>query len=77
MLSFGAGLTGILSASFALDSGPVAMLASGAAGSALMIVLTILGGNLVNAFGTGVPPVNRNPLLLQAQTATACPHKLQ
>ena len=58
MLSFGAGLTGILSASFALDSGPVAMLASGAAGSALMIVLTILGGNLVNAFGTGVPPVS-------------------
>ncbi|MCL7415742.1 MAG: tetrahydromethanopterin S-methyltransferase subunit D [ANME-2 cluster archaeon] len=58
MLSFGAGLSGILSASFALDSGLAAMLASGAAGSTLMVVLTILGGNLVNAFGTGVPPVS-------------------
>ncbi|MCK4937953.1 MAG: tetrahydromethanopterin S-methyltransferase subunit D [Methanosarcinales archaeon] len=58
MLSFGAGLSGILSASFALEAGPVAMLASGAASSTLMVVLTILGGNLMNAFGTGVPPVS-------------------
>jgi len=58
MLSFGAGLAGILSASFALEEGLAVMLASGAGGSALMIILTILGGNLVNAFGTGVPPVS-------------------
>lgn len=58
MLSFGAGLTGILSASFALDESLLVMLTSGAAGSALMIALTMLGGNLVNAFGTGVPPAS-------------------
>jgi tetrahydromethanopterin S-methyltransferase subunit D len=58
MLSFGAGLAGILSASFAFDAGPAVMLASGAAASALMVILTILGGNLVNAFATGVPPAS-------------------
>jgi tetrahydromethanopterin S-methyltransferase subunit D len=64
MLSFGAGLAGILSASFAFDAGPAVMLALGAAASALMVILTILGGNLVNAFATGVPPAS-------GQTASA------
>ncbi len=58
MLSAGVGMAGILSAAYSIDSGPGVVVASGATGSALMIVLTILGGNIVNAFGTGVPPVS-------------------
>lgn len=58
MLSAGAGMAGILSASYSIEGGPWVVVASGATGSALMVVLTILGGNIVNAFGTGVPPVS-------------------
>jgi tetrahydromethanopterin S-methyltransferase subunit D len=41
-----------------MDSGLAVVLASGATGSALMMVLTILGGNIANAFGTGVSPAS-------------------
>jgi len=58
MLSAGAGMAGILSAAYSMDSGLAVVLASGATGSALMMVLTILGGNIVNAFGTGVSPAS-------------------
>jgi tetrahydromethanopterin S-methyltransferase subunit D len=58
MLSAGAGMAGILSAAYSMDSGLAVVLASGATGSALMMVLTILGGNIVNAFGTGAPPAS-------------------
>ncbi|MFZ3383974.1 MAG: tetrahydromethanopterin S-methyltransferase subunit D [Candidatus Methanoperedens sp.] len=58
MLSAGAGMAGILSAAYSMDSGLAVVLASGATGSALMVVLTILGGNIVNAFGTGVSPAS-------------------
>ncbi len=58
MLSFGAGLTGILSASYAVDEGLSLVMASGAVGSALMVTLTILGSNIVNIFGIGVPPAS-------------------
>jgi tetrahydromethanopterin S-methyltransferase subunit D len=58
MLSAGAGMAAILSAAYALDRGGWVVVASGAAGSALMVVLTILGSNIVNAFGTGVPPAS-------------------
>lgn len=58
MLSAGAGMAGILSAAYSMDSGLAVVLASGATGSALMLVLTILGGNIANAFGTGVSPAS-------------------
>jgi tetrahydromethanopterin S-methyltransferase subunit D len=58
MLSAGAGMAGILSAAYSMDSGLAIVLASGATGSALMMVLTILGGNIANAFGTGVSPAS-------------------
>jgi len=58
MLSAGAGMAGILSAAYSMDSGLAVVLASGATGSALMMVLTILGGNIANAFGTGVSPAS-------------------
>ena len=58
MLSAGAGMAGILSAAYSMDSGFAVVLASGATGSALMMVLTILGGNIANAFGTGVSPAS-------------------
>ncbi|MBE0521131.1 MAG: tetrahydromethanopterin S-methyltransferase subunit D [Candidatus Methanoperedenaceae archaeon] len=58
MLSAGAGMAGILSAAYSMDSGLAVVLASGASASALMISLTILGGNIANAFGTGVSPAS-------------------
>lgn len=58
MLSAGAGMAGILSAAYSFDSGLGVVMASGATGSALMVALTILGGNIANAFGTGVPPAS-------------------
>lgn len=58
MLSAGAGMAGILSAAYSMNSGLAVVLASGATGSALMMVLTILGGNIANAFGTGVSPAS-------------------
>jgi len=58
MLSAGAGMAGILSAAYSMDSGVAVVLASGATGSGLMLVLTILGGNIANAFGTGVSPAS-------------------
>ncbi len=58
MLSAGAGMAGILSAAYSMDSGLAVVLVSGATGSALMLVLTILGGNIANAFGTGVSPAS-------------------
>ncbi len=58
MLSAGAGMAGILSAAYSMNSSLAVVLASGATGSALMMVLTILGGNIVNAFGTGVSPAS-------------------
>ncbi|MDO9098730.1 MAG: tetrahydromethanopterin S-methyltransferase subunit D [Candidatus Methanoperedens sp.] len=58
MLSAGAGMAGLLSAAYSMDSGLAVVLASGATGSALMLVLTILGGNIANAFGTGVSPAS-------------------
>ena len=58
MLSAGAGMAGLLSAAYSIDGGVALVVASGAAGSALMVVLTILGGNIVNAFGTGVAPAS-------------------
>lgn len=58
MLSAGAGMAGILSAAYSMDSGLAVVLASGATGSGLMLVLTILGGNISNAFGTGVYPAS-------------------
>lgn len=58
MLSAGAGMAGILSAAYSMDNGLAVVLASGATGSALMLALTILGGNIANAFGTGVSPAS-------------------
>ncbi|KCZ72427.1 tetrahydromethanopterin S-methyltransferase, subunit D [Candidatus Methanoperedens nitroreducens] len=58
MLSAGAGMAGLLSASYSIDSGLSVVLASGATASALMVALTILSGNIANAFGTGVPPAS-------------------
>lgn len=63
MLSFGAGLSGLISAAYMMDEGLLAAVMAGAAGSSLMMMLTILGGNIANAFGTGVSPVS-------GQTAT-------
>ncbi len=58
MLSAGAGMAALLSASYAIHNGLSVVLASGAAASALMMTLTIMGGNIVNIFGTGVPPAS-------------------
>lgn len=58
MLSAGAGMAALLSASYSIHDGFYVVLASGAAGSTLMMVLTIMGSNIVNAFGTGVAPAS-------------------
>ncbi len=58
MLSAGAGMAGILSAAYSMDGSLAVVLASGATGSALMLSLTIMGGNIANAFGTGVSPAS-------------------
>lgn len=66
MISAGAGLAGLYAAAYSIEAGlPVAVL-SGVMGSGLMIMLTILLANTVNAFGTGVSPVagtyDRDPI---------------
>ena len=58
MLSAGAGLTGIYAAAYSIDSGLALVIVSGAVGSALMLLITILCGNIMLAFGIGAPPVS-------------------
>lgn len=56
MLSAGAGMAGIYAAAYSLNDGFSAVVVSGAIGSALMMVLTIMGGNIIVAFGIGAAP---------------------
>jgi tetrahydromethanopterin S-methyltransferase subunit D len=58
MLSAGAGMAGIYAAAYSLNDGFSVVVVSGAIASALMMVLTIMGGNIVNAFGTGAAPAS-------------------
>ena len=56
MLSAGAGMAGLYAAAYSLTDGLLMVVVSGAIGSGLMVALTIMGGNIANAFGTGTAP---------------------
>jgi len=57
MLSTGCGLAGLYAAGFSITLGLPITVVSGALGSALMIICTMLLANVICAFGTGVAPV--------------------
>jgi len=56
MLSAGAGMAGLYAAAYSLNDGLIMVIVSGALGSGLMMIMTIIGGNVANAFGTGTAP---------------------
>jgi len=57
MLSAGCGLAGLYAAGYSIKLGLPITVVSGALGSALMIICTMLLANTICAFGTGVAPV--------------------
>ena len=58
MLAAGGGMTGLITAAAATGSPLWLVLLAGAAGSALMLGITMLVGNWVYVWGVGVPPVS-------------------